>query len=771
MPRLLPRLLRRLCLPALVVGWLACSSETGEQPGLDGNTDPDSGFRQNDASRPELPDGSSPGDAALPGECTTRFRYVPPATDVIQIVRVTGEWNQFATNGPELTRMPDGSFQGDVALPPGRIGYKLLVDGQFILDPESPFHKFVGTPPEENSALDVADCRLPTLAALSTAPARSAAGQGQLHATVQYAAGNGGAALDPASLRARLRKDFTLLTPPTPTFEPSSGVIGIDASGLSDGKYTLFVEASDQAGNAAKPLRLVFWIEAGAFEWQGTVIYMGMNDRVANGNPSNDAAPIPGVDARAQFQGGDLEGMRALIASGYLGELGVGALWLSPFHVNPDGAFAGSGNHDVTGYHGYWPIRAREVDGRLGGAEALRALVKEAHAHGIRVLQDFVVNHVHDQHEYMSSHPDWFRTSCVCGTDGCDWTERRLDCLFTPYLPDVDWTQPEVSKQFEQDAAWWVDEFDLDGLRMDAVKHVEDLAVRNLSAALRSEFEPSGERLFLTGETAMGWSDCSGPGCIGNEDNYGTISRYIGPHGLDGQFDFVLYHAAPLEVFAYESKSLYHADYWTNASQLTYPAGSIMTPYIGSHDTARFVSHASYGNGDVPGRQWDDVAAAPVGSAAYDRDRLALAWLFSLPGAPLLYYGDEYGEWGGSDPNNRHFFRSGGALSANEQATLAWTKKLGAARRAIPALRTGKYLLTPYQNDDVSITVRRTDAGQTAIVLLARTAQTVSVTLPLGAELANGTILRDHLGTGTVVVSGNAFTFSVPAHSAAYLAP
>ena len=59
----------------------------------------------------------------------------------------------------------------------------------------------------------------------------------------------------------------------------------------------------------------------------------------------------------------------------------------------------------------------------------------------------------------------------------------------------------------------------------------------NLSARLRDAFEASGTKFFLTGETAMGWSDC---GLACNQDQYGTISRYIGPHGLDGQFDFVL---------------------------------------------------------------------------------------------------------------------------------------------------------------------------------------------------------------------------------------
>ncbi|RYZ66610.1 MAG: glycosyl hydrolase, partial [Proteobacteria bacterium] len=541
-----------LALPCVGL-FVACGSESEGGGGPDGN-EPDSSFRPTDSGAGPQPDGASSSSGGLvPGSCATHFRYVPPSTSVVHIVRVTGEWNGFATSGPELVRQADGAYEGDVVLPQGRIGYKLLVDGAYLLDPQAPFHKFVGG--EENSAVDVGDCALPTLSASEAT--REPAG---FHALVQFAAGGSGAPIDDATVSATLRKDFEDAAPIRPSYTDSREGIAFFLEGLSPGKYTLFVNASDTLGNAAKPLRLVFWVEARKFDWQGTVIYMGMNDRVKNGDPGNDAPNVPAADPKAQFYGGDLEGMRQLVASNYLDELGVGAIWLSPFNVNPEGAFAsGDPNHPVTGYHGYWPTRAREVDTRLGGAAALRALVKEAHAHGIRVLQDFVLNHVHEQHEYVSTHPDWFRTSCVCGTDGCGWTERRLDCLFTPYLPDVNWSVSELSQQMEQDAAWWVDQFDLDGLRVDAVKHVEDLAVINLSSALRHEFEASGQKLFLTGETAMGWNDCGTPGCIGNEENYGTISRYIGPRGLDGQFDFVLYHAAPLSVFAYENKSLYHA--------------------------------------------------------------------------------------------------------------------------------------------------------------------------------------------------------------------
>src|SRR5207248_2978016 len=137
--------------------------------------------------------------------------------------------------------------------------------------------------------------------------------------------------------------------------------------------------------------------------------------------------------------------------------------------------------------------------------------------------------------------------------------------------------------------------------------------------------------------------------------------------------------------------------HWAQQSQIKYPAESVMTPYIGSHDTPRFVTLASYRGQDqahdpsIPGNKWTNLAGPPPNAEPYQRLQLGLAWLLGLPGAPLLYYGDEYGEWGGADPNNRAMWRGAGALSVDEQATLDRVRALGRARAELPALQRGDY--------------------------------------------------------------------------------
>jgi neopullulanase len=752
---------RALLLAALFCG--ACA-DSYVAPRTDLGAAGDGGSVADDGGVIPGDDGGTPPDMIVATPCSVTFRYQPSGSTPQSVV-VAGEWNAWSPSALPMQAGAQG-WSASVDLPPGLHAYKLVVDGNWTLDAAQPLRKWVGD--VENSAIKVTDCRAPSLRLDTKAITRAAAGQGRFTATVSLVHGQGGPGLDPASVKATLRG--TPLTGVT----ISGDAIALDVSQLADGKHTVRVEAKDTAGRGSAPLRLVFWVESQPFEWRDALIYMVMTDRFKNGSSANDAAPTAGVDPRADWKGGDLEGVRAAIADGTFDNLGVRALWLSPFNTNPQGAFlADDGVHNVVGYHGYWPIKAREVDARLGGAAALKALVAEAHAHGIRILSDFVVNHVHQQHEYVTQHADWFRSGCVCGGNNCDWTTHRLDCQFTSYLPDVNWSKPEVVEQYADDAVWWIDEFDLDGFRVDAVKHVEDVAVYNLTARLRETFEAAGTRVFLTGETAMGWNDC-GLACNANE--YGTINRYLGPFGLDGQADFVLYHAVPNRVFAYDDKGMIHVDYWTQQSQSQYTAGAIMTPYIGSHDTARFVSYASYRGQDpshdrgIPGNKWNDVASAPPNSEPYARHRLALAWLLTAPGAPLLYYGDEYGEWGGADPNNRAMWRGTATLSSDESTTLTRTRALGTARRELTALRRGTYhsLLS---TEDVLVFARKSGTD-VAIVALSRaaTAQSPQVTLPPSLGLANGTTLKDRLG-GANVTAASQITITLPARGAAIYAP
>ncbi len=199
-------------------------------------------------------------------------------------------------------------------------------------------------------------------------------------------------------------------------------------------------------------------------------------------------------------------------------------------------------------------------------------------------------------------------------------------------------------------------------------------------------------------------------------------------------------------MFAYDQFGMIHADFWEQASLEQYPKGSIMTPYVGSHDTARFATLATYRgqpgfDQGIPGNQWDNVAGPPQDAEPYQRLGTALSWLLGLPGAPLLYYGDEYGEWGGADPGNRAMWRGDGSLNADEQNLLGLTRKLGTARQQLVALRRGAYR-SLYATETVLVYARQTDDGKVAVVAVSRdggpTTSDVTVPASVPSERRNG---------------------------------
>ena len=166
----------------------------------------------------------------------------------------------------------------------------------------------------------------------------------------------------------------------------------------------------------------------------------------------------------------------------------------------------------------------------------------------------------------------------------------------------------------------------------------------------------------------------------------------MGHDGLDGQADFVLYHAVVDNVFVSGNEDYQHLDFWTNRSQDQYLQGSIMVPYVGSHDVPRITSRADSGTSDAY-NQWleNGLPGQPGDQSAYNSTLQAYGWLLTTPGAPLLYYGDEYGEFGGADPDNRHMYREQSQWSNYESELFGKISEIGKIRLESDALKRGKY--------------------------------------------------------------------------------
>ena len=700
-------------------------------------------------------------------EVTLAFDASPGTREV----RVAGDFTGWAARavaraGPDAAGRFAVTLGPQQGLQPGAVhAYKLIVDGTWRLDPGQPRQRYVDAC--VNSAFQVPDCDArPDLEGLRV----EAGADGSFVAEVGLSAATTGA--------TRGNATFDLAGHALASqWDAARGVYRVTAAGLPRGRHTLRVTARDEDAREAEPLSLPFWIEERAFDWRNATLYMLMVDRFANGNKDLDAPAPEDVPRAHDWHGGDLEGVRRALEAGYFDELGVNALWLSPINAQTNRVHGGRdpGNQRFAGYHGYWPVRGRQVEDRFGGDEALRTLVRAAHARGIRVLLDLVNNQIHEDHEYLAANPEWFRRGCVCGTDpGCGWSERPLDCLFAPYLPDIDWRVPGAETQFIADAEHWIEAFEVDGFRIDAVKHVETTAIYNLRDRVQARFAaPGAARVVMFGETAVGEGDRYDDGCGERYgDGYAWISAYDGPNALDGQFDFPSHHRMQWGLLTGEL-GLDGFEAIVADMGRRYDPDAVHVRFLGSHDSNRMASRAArdpamdcrYPGGGV----CENLPGLSDDPAVFARLARAFTALYTLPGIPLLYMGDELGQPGGGDPDNRRDMlfdveldpiALGLARPSRLQAALkAHVAALGRARRDSGALGVGTRRVLVAEAD-LSL-VEWTAGDRRAVVALNRSPTPLERTLPelrwpLEAQAAagEGTLRPGDQGTQIRVPAG-----------------
>lgn len=679
------------------------------------------------------------GDRPLVGPCSVMVFFRPAtAPGVIAVVGdFTGRGDRAV---PLVDPDGDGVYVAVVEPPVGGHEYRIFVDGETFLDPYNPLTVF-GVGGAENSWLVVPDCSVPRWVA--------EAGDSVDSVGLGFLAAGSGASVDFAGVLAS-SEDGTRLA-----VSAADDGVSIAVGGLAPGKHWIEVRGGDVDGVAAPVLRFPRWVEERRFEWRDATIYQVFIDRFRSGS-----GPLREDVSTSFYRGGDLAGVLAAIEEGYFEALGVNALWLSPVYENPEGAVLGRNGILSEAYHGYWPTDPFAVETRFGGAEALKAVVAAAHARGMRVLLDIVMNHVHITHPYWTEHPAdpaWFNhpdAACICGVS-CPWSGFIRECWFDPFLPDLRWENPEVLERVVEDAAWWVEAFDVDGFRIDAVPMMPRLAVRHLRDRLNRRYEIGGEHLYLVGETYS---------FVGDQ---ALLRWYLGPHTLSGQFDFPVMWALRDALAGRAGIDL--LDREARAGQAAWAgSGAVMAPFVGNHDVPRFITDL---NGDP---LWSPATSpAPVPTSDLPFAQLALAWTFVLsqPGAPVIYYGDEIGLEGANDPDNRRNMRFGDALAPRQAAVLAHVQRLGKARACSTALRRGD-LRTLALGTDTYAWGRDAGDGYPAIGAFNRSAteRTVSFTRPSPWSLAPDLAWRDVVAGHTLTRTGDTVSFTLgPRESALFV--
>jgi glycosidase len=644
--------------------------------------------------------GACRGGSAAPGvpqrSCALTVWYRPAsAASPLELV---GSWDGWARPGRAFNAVSGGWRATRIDdLPAGPAEYAVVVDGQWVLDPQvgtSAFH--AGT---EVSWVQVPDCGVPATQVQQVV----ATADGRASIDAAFLATRWGDPLDPASIRLETVHGATPAAV-TPSAVASAGTMHVDVAGLPPGKSTLAIHARDVAGRDAEAALATVWTEPSPFDWRDAVIYEVMVDRYR----ARDGSPLAAPASMGDRAGGHVGGVQRAIESGELQGLGVNAIWLTPLYRNPEGEWPGSDGHSYTGYHGYWPSAPRDLAPELASEGDLDALVAAAHARGVRVLFDVVPHHVHTQHPYWVNDKasGWFQDvdgSCVCGTPSCSWDTQETACWFTPYLPSLDWTNDDVATTVSGDVLWWLQRFDGDGVRIDAVPMMPRAAARRIAWSAREAFDDPSHRTYVLGENYTG------------SYGYDELRYDLGPQGLDGEFHFPLMWALR-GAFGQSGQSLVDVDAAVRTGEQAWAgSGAVMGLIVDNHDTSRFSSAVT---GDDAGDPWQP-AQQSTDPATYARTQLALGAIFTLPGAPVVYYGDEVALAGKGDPDSRRVMPAESELGPLQAQTRDLVKALGRARACSTALRRGTYR-TLHVDPERLVYARELPGAETAIVDIQR---------------------------------------------------
>ena len=457
---------------------------------------------------------------------------------------------------------------------------------------------------------------------------------------------------------------------------------------------------------------------------QAQVLYSLMIDRFYNGNASNDwKMNSEEVLDIVDYQGGDIAGITAKIEEGYFDQLGVNTLWISPITQNPWDAwgcyrFEHGNKYDssktytkFSGYHGYWPIYATQLDSRFATPEEFRTLLSTAHAHGINVILDYVANHMHINSPTLQEHPDWHTDSIL--PDGRRnfelWDEARLTTWFDKHIPTLDLERPEVCEAMTDSALYWLENYELDGYRHDACKHIPEAYWRILGQKIAARWP--GRHIWMIGET------------------YGSpelIGSYVKSGMLNAQFDFNVYFTTREALCGLKGMNEVVENELTSLH--TYGAHHTMGNISGNHDQIRFASIAGeaidlHVNGKEEG--WTQEIGIGDAEKAYKRALLLEVINMTLPGVPCIYQGDEYGEVGANDPDNRHMMRFEG-LNEAEQEMRAKVAELIQMRRSSMPLLYGDFIVLESNEDEIKYA--RIYLGKKVIVTINRKELSYNIT-------------------------------------------
>ena len=501
------------------------------------------------------------------------------------------------------------------------------------------------------------------------------------------------------------------------TENPNYQFITIDTKGIAPGEVTISFSKKGKVlfskSYAFKKRRQNSALRKG-FD-ASDAMYLIMPDRFANGNSANDSTKntVEKVN-RSQNggrHGGDIQGV--IDHLDYIKELGMTALWSTPLLED---------NEPIYSYHTYAQSDFYKIDPRYGSNEDYKRLAAEMHKRKLKLVMDYVTNHWGSKHWMIQDLPtkDWIHI-WKNGEKGFQRSSYRMEtqfdenassfdakaCMngwFDTTMPDMNQSNPLVLNYMTQNAIWWIEYADLDGLRVDTYSYNDKQAIAKWTKAIMDEypnFNIVGEVWMHSQAQVAYWQKDSK---IGEIDSFNS--------NLPSVMDFTLYDA--LTAMFYEDNATWDTGmikaYKNFTNDFLYPNINNIMVFAGNHDTNRI---SEIYKGDLK------------------KYKLAMTLIATVRGIPQFYYGDELGMLGNKDAKGdgdirrdfpggwkgdvKNAFEASGR-TATQNAYFNFTKKLFNWRKENKAIHVGKTMQFLPENN-VYVYFRYTDSEKVMVII------------------------------------------------------
>ncbi|WP_413377122.1 alpha-amylase family glycosyl hydrolase [Alkalihalobacillus sp. 1P02AB] len=411
------------------------------------------------------------------------------------------------------------------------------------------------------------------------------------------------------------------------------------------------------------------------------VIYQIVTDRFFDGDPTNNpegALFSPGCLDLTKYCGGDWQGIIEKIEDGYLLDMGITAIWISPPIENVMEPHPGG----FASYHGYWGRDFKRTNSAFGSLADFSRLIETAHNHDIKVIIDFVPNHtspvdiedgaLYDNGRlvghYSNDSGDYFYTNG--GSDFSSYEDSIYRNLYD--LASLNQQNSFIDRYLKESIQMWLD-LGIDGIRVDAVAHMPVGWQKNFVSSIY-DYNP----VFTFGEWFTGAS---------GSDEYHYFINNSGMSALDFRYAQVVQ-----DVLRNNDGTMYDLETVLRETESVYEKPQDQVTFIDNHDINRF---------------------SRSGHSTRPTD-LGLALLLTSRGVPTIYYGTEIYMTGDGDPDNRQM------MNTFDQSTVAYQiiQRLSSLRQENKAIAYGD-TTERWINEDVFI-YERSFNGEYALVALNR---------------------------------------------------